>query len=43
MYNKLIKDNIYKENDQLKIGKGYDHPFIFNNTKELPNTVALMV
>ena len=31
---KLIKDNIYKENDQLKIGKGYDHPFIFNNTKD---------
>ena len=30
----LIKNNIYQENDQLKIGKGYDHPFIFSTNKD---------
>lgn len=35
-----ISENIYKEYDQLIIGKGYDHPFIFNkenNQVELYN------
>src|SRR5699024_9555782 len=30
----LIKNSIYQDNDQLKIGKGYDHPFIFSTNKD---------
>ena len=27
---KQIKDQIYMENEQIRLAKGYDHPFIFN-------------
>ena len=30
---KQIKDLIYQEDEQLEIGKGYDHPFIFDVNK----------
>ncbi len=31
---KQIKDQIYTDNEQIRLAKGYDHPFIFNTKKE---------
>lgn len=31
---KLIHENIYQQNEQLNIAKGYDHPFIFSDNKD---------
>ncbi|MCF0107081.1 MAG: galactose mutarotase [Holdemanella sp.] len=31
---KCIKDQIYTENEQITLARGYDHPFIFNTDKD---------